>query len=420
MQKHKLLSFLLALLAAIGLWVYAVTVVNPDDQISIRAVPVRITGINELQMNQLMLTGGESQYVDVEIAGRRSDLKELNSDTLGVVADVGRIDGPGTYEISWTLDPPSTVASGDIKLVSSSTNKIKVKVSEYRELTTIPIEIEYQGALAEGFVRDPAAMNLEYVSVSGPAEEVDKISCARIVMDLADTKTSLNQEMEYELIGEDGEALNLSPYVTIHNPVVRVMVPVYCYKQIKFELELIPGGGAGIEDAKYTIEPATIGIVGEEDVLEEMPSTWVIRTIKLADIKDEISMTVTPEIPEGVKIRDQVTDVSISLKLENLTTRTIYVPCSRIIRDNDNGKLDFALERIPITVRGKAAAVHSMNADMFHITADMENDFDYTDMTVKLNVTLEDGVEGGVMGKYSVPVVEAEEDSDPDETTSNR
>ena len=137
MQKHKAISFLLALLAAILFWVYAVTVVNPDDKIRVRGVPVRIMGTGELQMNQLMLTGGEVQYVDVEVAGRRSDLKELNNTTLEAVADVSKIDSPGTYELSWVLDPPSTVASGDIKLVGSSTNKIKVKVSEYQTRTDI-------------------------------------------------------------------------------------------------------------------------------------------------------------------------------------------------------------------------------------------------------------------------------------------
>lgn len=420
MQKHKLLSFLLALLAAILLWVYAVTVVNPDDQISIRGVPVRITGLNELQMNQLMLTGGESQYVDVEIAGRRSDLKELNSGTLEVVADVGRINGPGTYELSWTLDLPSTVATGDIKLVSSSTNKIKVKVSEFKERPEVPIQIEYQGALAEGFVRDNAVTNLEHVSVSGPAEEIDKISFARIVVDLGDSKTSLDREMEYELIGEDGEPLRLSTYVTIHDPVVRVMVPVHCYKQIQLELELIPGGGATIEDAIYKIEPPVIGVIGDEEALLEMPSTLVIRTVKLVDVMGELSLTVTPELPDGVTIRGQESGVRINVKLEGLMTRTIYVPCDRILRDNDDGKLTFAIDRIPITVRGKTEVIHSLNADMIHITADMDNDFDSNNMTVNLEVSLEEGLDGGILGKYSVPVVEAVEETDPDETTSDR
>ena len=44
MQKSKILAFLLALVVSIVLWFYAVTVVNPDDTItisaSIRARPV--------------------------------------------------------------------------------------------------------------------------------------------------------------------------------------------------------------------------------------------------------------------------------------------------------------------------------------------------------------------------------------------
>lgn len=420
MKKHKLLSFLLAVLAAVLLWVYAVTVVNPDDKISIRGVTVRITGASELQMNQLILTGGESQRVDVEIAGRRSDLKELNSDTLEAIADVSRIDAPGTYEVSWTLDPPSTVASGDIKLIGSSSNKIKVKVSEYRENSQVPLQIEYQGALAEGFIRDPAVTNLEFVTVSGPAEEVDKISAAKIVMNLSDTKSSLDREMSYDLIDEDGERLQMSSYVTIHNPIVRVMVPVYCYKQIKFELELIPGGGADIGDAVCVIEPSVIGLVGDEEVLKEIPSTWILRTIKLADIKDELTTTIVPELPEGVKVRGQESEVSISVKLENLTTRTIYVPCSNIVRENDNGEWAFEPERIPITVRGKTAVVHGLNSDMIFLTADMENDFDQNEMTVRLTVSLKDGIKAGVLGKYSVPVIPATEDSSHDETTSDR
>ena len=129
MQKHKILSFLLALLVSIGLWVYAVTVVNPNDKTTVRGVRVRLVGTADLESNGLMVTGGEEQYIDVEISGRRSDLKELNSSSLEAIADVSNIDSPGEYDLSWTLDPPSTVASGDIKLVDTNSNKITIKVS---------------------------------------------------------------------------------------------------------------------------------------------------------------------------------------------------------------------------------------------------------------------------------------------------
>ena len=97
MQKHKILSFLLALIVSIGLWFYAVTVVNPNDTTRISDIKVRIVGTGELTSNSLMLTGGEGQTVTVEISGRRSDLKELNSSSLEAIADVSNIDRPGEY-----------------------------------------------------------------------------------------------------------------------------------------------------------------------------------------------------------------------------------------------------------------------------------------------------------------------------------
>ena len=41
MQKSKILAFLLALVVSIVLWFYAVTVVNPDDTITISGISVQ-------------------------------------------------------------------------------------------------------------------------------------------------------------------------------------------------------------------------------------------------------------------------------------------------------------------------------------------------------------------------------------------
>lgn len=420
MQKHKIWSFLLAILAAAMLWVYAVTVVNPDDQTGIRGVPVRITGTNELRMNGLMLTGGEFQTVDVEIAGRRSDLKELNNTTLEAVADAGKIDGPGTFELSWSLDPPSTVASGDIKLVSSSTNKIKVKVSEFLSRSDIPVEIQYEGALAEGFVRDPAVTNLQTVTVSGPAEEVERIRCARVVVELDDSRTSLDRELTYDLIDEEGEVMSLSSYVTVLEPVLRVRVPVYCYKQIELALEIVDGGGARAEHVRYTIDPPTLGVIGDESVLADIESGMVLRTVKLAEVKDSLTFTVTPELPNGVTVRGGETEIKVTVKLEGLATRTIYIPTEQILRENDGMALEFAVDRIPVTFRGKAEDIYRLSVDKLRVTADMTNDFDSNTMTVRLEVHIEAELDCGILGKVSAPVAEPTEETDPNETTGDR
>ena len=82
MQKSKILAFLLALVVSIVLWFYAVTVVNPDDTITISGISVQFEGTEALTSQGLMLTGGDSTKVSIKVSGRRSDLKELNNETV--------------------------------------------------------------------------------------------------------------------------------------------------------------------------------------------------------------------------------------------------------------------------------------------------------------------------------------------------
>lgn len=406
MQKHKILSFLLALLVSIGLWVYAVTVVNPDDTVSIRDVRVRITGTSDLASHNLMITGGEDQTVDVEIAGRRSDLKELNSSSLEAIANVSNIDSPGVYEISWTLDPPSTVASGDIRISNTSSNKISVKVSEVNQRPEIPVEVEYTGTLDDGFVRDPATLSAETLSVQGPAEEVEKIVKAVVSVNLDGATESISEDLDYTLYDENDQVLTLSKYVTVSEPIIHVSVPISSYKQISLKVKIINGGGATKDDVTCTIEPSTIGVSGSAEALEKLTELQ-IKEIDLAQVSEAQTWTVTPDLPAGVTNRASENTVVVSLAFNGLTTRKITIKCSDIERLDDAENLEFGEQNVVILVRGKSDAVMAIREEDIVVTADMVNDYDPTTKTVTLTIKLPAGSKAGVVGApYTVQVID--------------
>lgn len=397
MQKHKILSFLLALVVSIGLWVYAVTVVNPNDSVTVRDVRVRIVGTSVLTGNNLMLTGGEDQTVNVEIAGRRSDLKELNSSSLEALADVSNIDRPGTYEVSWTLVPPSTVASGDISIVSTNSNKITVKVSEYNERPEIPVEVEYTGTLPDGYVRDPAVLDEETVSVSGPAEEVNKIAKAILTVDLDGATETIDEELEYRLVDQNGETLEMSSYVQIATPTIRVSVPVFSYKQITLKVNLIPGGGATEKNVDLTIEPSTIAVSGSEEALKDLEE-FVIKEIDLAQITEGKTWSVTPDLPVGVTNRASAKNVTVKISLKGLSTRKIVIPCADFERINDVDTMTFGEPSVTITVRGTAAAIAAIHEADIRVIADMTNGYDASTKKVTLEIILPENTTAGVIG----------------------
>lgn len=301
MQKSKILAFLLALVVSIVLWFYAVTVVNPDDTITISGISVQFEGTEALTSQGLMLTGGDSTKVSIKVSGRRSDLKELNNETVTAIADVTRIAASGSYQLSWSVVWPSTVATGDISETSRAPSRISVTVSDIKENPEVPIELEYTGEPKTGYMIDKSNLTLgtQSISVRGPAEEVNKIARAVVRVDVTDADALIDTDCPVVLLDKDGNELSLSQYVTSSADSVRVTIPILQYKDIKLNATLISGGGATSEDAEVTIEPSTLRVTGNTAVLDAMADELTIRTIDLAQITGTETFEVTPELPSG-------------------------------------------------------------------------------------------------------------------------
>lgn len=300
MQKSKILAFLLALVVSIVLWFYAVTVVNPDDTITISGISVQFEGTEALTSQGLMLTGGDSTKVSIKVSGRRSDLKELNNETVTAIADVTRIAASGSYQLSWSVVWPSTVATGDISETSRAPSRISVTVSDIKENPEVPIELEYTGEPKTGYMIDKSNLTLgtQSISVRGPAEEVNKIARAVVRVDVTDADALIDTDCPVVLLDKDGNELSLSQYVTSSADSVRVTIPILQYKDIKLNATLISGGGATSEDAEVTIEPSTLRVTGNTAVLDAMADELTIRTIDLAQITGTETFEVTPGAAE--------------------------------------------------------------------------------------------------------------------------
>ena len=413
MQKSKILAFLLALVVSIVLWFYAVTVVNPDDTITISGISVQFEGTEALTSQGLMLTGGDSTKVSIKVSGRRSDLKELNNETVTAIADVTRIAASGSYQLSWSVVWPSTVATGDISETSRAPSRISVTVSDIKENPEVPIELEYTGEPKTGYMIDKSNLTLgtQSISVRGPAEEVNKIARAVVRVDVTDADALIDTDCPVVLLDKDGNELSLSQYVTSSADSVRVTIPILQYKDIKLNATLISGGGATSEDAEVTIEPSTLRVTGNTAVLDAMADELTIRTIDLAQITGTETFEVTPELPSGVTSRADSQTVKITVTLKGLVTKEFTVPTANILRKEAPTGMTFADQNVKITVRGRASVMSSLRMEDLTVTADFSRHYDAAAKQVELEVALPANVSAGVIGgPYTVQVSLSETD----------
>ena len=283
MQKHKILAFLLALVVSICLWFYAVTVVNPDDATTINGISVQFEGIDALTARGLMLTGGDDTKVSVKMRARRSDLKELNSDTVSATADVSRISASGEYQLTWSLVLPDTVATGDVSEISSIPSRFTVRVSEMKTNPDVPVKVVYTGELDDGLTYQENTVSLtpSTLKISGPADEVNKIDHALVKVDLTGASTLIDEEYPYTLYDSDGNELTLSKYTTISSEKIYVRLPILHYKDVKLKIDVVSGGGATEKDLKWEIEPKVIRVTGNDKDLREVPDELSVATVRI-------------------------------------------------------------------------------------------------------------------------------------------
>ena len=78
-MKRKIIYGLLAVLVSFGLWMYVVTVVNPEWEDTFYNIPVVLENEEILQERGLMLVSEEDPKVTLRLSGNRADMINLNA-----------------------------------------------------------------------------------------------------------------------------------------------------------------------------------------------------------------------------------------------------------------------------------------------------------------------------------------------------
>ena len=135
-MKSKILTFCLSVLLAIGIWIYVITVVSPESTETFQNVPVQMQNVALLEERGFVITDISNTNISLQLFGKRTDLVQINSSNIRVIADVSSISEPGVHEIYYTVSFPGSVASGAIETQTRFPDTIRVTVEKKISKTT--------------------------------------------------------------------------------------------------------------------------------------------------------------------------------------------------------------------------------------------------------------------------------------------
>lgn len=407
-MKKKILYALLSFIVAFGIWLYVITVVSPESEATFYNVPVVLNNESILKEKGMMLVIDKDPTVTLRLEGNRSELNQLKSSDITVLCDLSKVNTTGQQALNYVVSFPG---GNSFTILEQSPSAILVTIAEW-STKEVDVVVAYSGSVPADYIVDKENAELDYrkVTVTGPASVVDRITQARIDVDLTGRTETVIEGYRYTLCDADGEPVDAAQ-VTTNLAEVNLTVRIQKTKELPVVLNVIYGGGATESNTQVVIDPLSIKVAGSEKLLEDLVNID-LGTVDLAQVEEDTVQTFDITLPEGVTNLTGKSQVTVTIDFRSLNTAKLTVTKEQFsyVGTPEGMEVTFEPEEYEIRLRGGAKDVNQIKAEDITVTIDLTGaDTGDNQCKAEVTVTGEYAQSVGVLGSYTVTITLAQE-----------
>lgn len=389
MKNRKLFEIILAVVCALFLWMYVVTVVTPDDDLLIENIPITFAGESALRTeNGLIITNRSARSVNVKFHGSRVLLKQLEAEknNIAAVLDVSQFTSERDYSASYEIILPTLLQRDDIQTLEYSPRVVRFTV-EKQAKKQINVKGIFEGTVAEGYVAGDLIFDQDTLLVTGPANLVDQVRSAQVVMSGRDLTRSTTKEIAVTLWGVDAEGQSYqlsSEDLSLSTADIKVTLPVYVEKTLPVTVKPVYGAAENAANTVIEIEPKTVTLLGEPDEIRLM-TELSLGELDISKVRDGEVLSIDLPLPNGFVLKNGSSTAKVTVRFNELLAVTAKV--SGILMENvpEGMSAECLTEEMEITFRGTQEELQKLSFGQIIVTANLG--------------------EYKVAGEYTVPVM---------------
>jgi len=411
-KQNKVLGFLLALVVAVAMWLYVITVVSPESEAEFRNIPVVLQGEAALgskdRSGGLMLMMDEVPSVDLVLTGNRSDLNKLNASNITVTADLSKIYEEGTHMVRIDVSYPGDIPNGAINVKHKEPGSIAVPVEKKTVDKPVPVVISDGGTnVQEGFIIQSLTMDYDQIFITGPTSVTNKITQARIDVNYDGRSETFREDYFITLCDADGQPVD-SKWIEVDRGSVLLTAEIHQVKELPLTVTVENGGGATGETSEVTILPETVHVHGTKEDLKDLDAIN-LGTIKLGDYAQdaEIPYELIQVMPENVEVMGDTQTANVSVKFKNLHTVDLVVRAFETVNVPDGMRATILARELKVRMRGPKGVVEKIQPKNVKIVLDLSQpDLKQgnNNVVAKIQIHSMDAGDSGALGTYTVPV----------------
>ena len=380
--SSKTFYIVISCIASVILWMYVASYENTTQSVTLSGLEVKyIGGEDILQDRNLLVTDKDVQDVTLTLLVKRSLVSQLNNDTVHVSVDLRDIRSSGDYDRVYTISYDN-VDEEDVIVTRRVPEYMKVKIDRMDLNPEVVVRGVFDGTVAEGYMREPIIYSPETIEVSGPESVISRIAYAKVVIDREELTRTVSGVAEFTLVDSDGQTIESADIKTSVNE-IQYTIPIVMMKDVGLTVNLLPGGGATEDNAVVRIDPPTVSITGDAELLSGI-NQLQLGTIDLASFAQSTSETFAIVLPNGVNNLSGEKEATVNVSIKGLETKRVITTNIDFINVSEGYKARSITQYKEVMIRGPKEIIDLIDKDNIRIVGDL------TDI-------------GNAVGRYSVP-----------------
>lgn len=326
---NKRFTVTLSIVLSFVLWLVIVTSQKTVIERPFSDIPVTVNLDNTFVSDNGMNIIGDisEQKFTVVVTGASYAVSSIKSGDITVYASAASVDAPGEYSLEVVASKSNPLADYQIKSVTPSNVKITF---DYIDTKEFAIKAKAEGVTAkEGLIAESAIVSgteKDTVTISGPRTVINKIDSV-VAFAQVNKTLDVNETFDADLILYDAEGKELSAEnLTLSAEKVKLTVPISKTKTVPIVVDFtnVPNG-FNKESISYTLDYSTVTVIGKPETVDKITNV-TLSAIDLSSVSPTAnSYDVSPKLPEGVRLVENMQYVTVKLNIENYSQKIIAV-----------------------------------------------------------------------------------------------
>lgn len=361
MLKNDRINIVIALLIAIGMWVYVVGVENPEKETTLKDIPITFLNEDTLADEGLTLLSVSDNSVDVKVSGVRNEIKHVKKSDIKIYVDLeGYKEGQHTVRLQ----------IGKVDKVEIE-SKTKISVVIDRLVTEEkPVAISMDGHVSDETEPYVVQVSPHAVEVTGAKTLIDSIVKLDAALDIAKVDTQLKSfTVPLKPLNAAGDTVG-----NVRLAATSVSVSAVNLSKKTVHLE-VPVDGYDADNVERTVTvPKTITIKGMDADLQEISSVTAER-IDISEIYENTALRIVPILPSGVEVAANSQNLKARIEIKGMVSRSFEYGKDAVIVEGLEEDMTVAVSDIDIklSVIGQEDAVLALTGEEFAFFADVRD-----------------------------------------------